>query len=496
MGYVMGIDLGTSSTKALIMDAAGNCMGIGHGTYEVSIPRMSYAQQDPADWYDAVIGAIAEALSVSGMRGEDIDGVGFSGQMHGCVALDKDYQVIYPAIIHLDQRCAEELPLIREKAGDLMQTELLNQPSAGMLIGSLYWLKVHEPKVYERIHVVMSPKDYIRFLLVGEIGTEYSDASATLAFSVREKRWCTELFERLGLRTDIWPEVHGSSEVAGHITHQAAAETGLSVRTAVVYGGGDSLCALTGNGVIEKGAMACNIGTASQLCVVADQPIFDPQMRVQTWCHTVPERWAVQSGALNGGSTLNWLKHKILKTTLSYGDLDTEAGMTEAGADGLYFVPYLTGERTPFNDPKAKGIYFGLGMKHEQGHLIRATMEGVMLNMKECLSILDEMKVERKLLIASGGAARGNTWKQIQADMLNMPVHTTLVSEEACQGAAMMALVGTGAYTNLAEAAKSTVRLSPNVVEPIPSHVKLYEAKQEVFHELYERTKELAHLGL
>ncbi len=494
MGYVCGIDLGTSSTKALIMDDAGNCIGIGHGTYEVEIPQMSYAQQDPAQWYEAVKTAIREALTAAGLRGTDIAGISFSGQMHGMVALDSELRVLYPAVIHLDQRCAEELPLIREKAGDLMQTQLLNQPSAGMLIGSLYWLMKHEPAVYEKVRYVLSPKDYIRYLLCGEIGSEYSDASATLGFSVKDRDWCWELFKRLGLKTDIWPQVHDSSEVAGYITGRAAEETGLSTKTAVTFGGGDSLCALTGNGVIAKGAMACNIGTASQLCVVADQPIFDPKLRVQTWCHTVPQRWAVQSGTLNGGSTLNWLRNKVLKTDLSYSELDHEAGLTKAGAEGLFFIPYLSGERTPFNDPKAKGMYFGLGMKHEQGHIIRATMEGVLFNLRECLNILDEMQVERKTLIASGGAARGTTWKQIQADMLNMPVHTTLVSEEACQGAAMMALVGIGAYKDLAQAASAVVKMSPDVVEPIPENVKIYEEKQAIFHQLYEGTKDLMHV--
>ncbi|MEI3411964.1 MAG: FGGY-family carbohydrate kinase [Blautia sp.] len=267
----------------------------------------------------------------------------------------------------------------------------------------------------------MSPKDYISFRLCGEIGTEFTDAGAALGFSVETYRWCTELFKRLELKEEIWPPVHKSFEIAGNVTAEAAEETGLSTSTKVIYGAGDSMAALTGNGIIESGFITCNIGTSSQLAVVVDKPIFDPQMRIQTWCHTVPKRWVVQSGTLNGGSVLSWLRNNMLKTDETFAQLDQEAGLTPAGADGLYLLPYLAGERTPYNDPYAKGVFFGLSMMHQQGHLVRSAMEGILFNLKECLYILDEMKVDRSRMIASGGAARGVTWKQIQADVLNMP---------------------------------------------------------------------------
>ena len=491
MNYVMGIDLGTSSTKAMIMDEFGKCLGIGRGTYPVDIPGEHLAEQDPEKWWIGVKDAITEVLRVSGIQPEDIGGIGFSGQMHGMVALDSKGDVLRPAIIHLDQRCAGELAEIREKAGSLMQTELLNQPSAGMLIGSLYWMKKYEKELYDRIAVVMSPKDYIRYRLCGEIGSDYSDASAALAFSTKNKEWCRELLGKLEIRDDIWPEVHGSCEIAGKITGDASAETGLSVKTAVVYGAGDSLCALTGSGVIETGTMACNIGTASQLCLVVDKPICDEKLRIQTWCHSADDRWAIQSGALNGGSTLNWLKSKALMTGKTFEEMDEEAGRIPAGSEGLMFLPYLAGERTPWNDPYARGTYHGLSLQHEQAHIVRATMEGVMYNLRECLVILDQMDLERNYLISAGGGAKGKTWRQIQADMLNMPVHTTLVSEEACQGAAMMALVGLGVYPDLAEAAKATVHMSSEVTEPIAENVKIYEDRQVLFHELYKALRDL-----
>ncbi len=485
MKIFAGIDLGTSSTKVLIMREDGANLGVGNADYGLSIPKSGYAEQDPIAWWEAVKLALGRAAQKAGIALGAVDGIGFSGQMHGVVALDRDGQPVFPAVIHLDQRSGDELAEIRQKAGELCHTQLLNTPSAGMMLSTVYWMKKHVPEVYDRIHVVLSPKDYIRYRLCGEYGTEVTDAGAALAFSVKERRWCTELFDALDLRKDIWVPVHESSEIAGGVTREAAGETGLKEGTLMVYGAGDSMAAQTGNAIVESGVMTCNIGTASQLAVVASQPLYDPMMRIQTWCHTTPDRWVIQGGTLNGGSTLSWLRREILRDSRPFSELDLEAGATPAGSEGLFFIPYLSGERTPYNNPKAKGVYFGLGMNHTQGHLIRATMEGVLFNLNECIGILDDMQAERKMLIASGGAARGKTWKQIQADMLDMPVHTTNVTEEACQGAAILAAVGLGVYRDVPQACQATVTLSDEVTEPIPGNVSVYKAKQEVFRDLY-----------
>ena len=491
MKYAAGIDLGTTSTKTAIMDMQGRILGIGRGSYDLHIPKPSWAEQEPEKWWSAVKLSLKEACADAGISASEIDGIGFSGQMHGLVALDQDREPVCPAIIHLDQRSGRLLPRIHELAGDLMKEELLNRPAAGMLISSLCWLKENEPGIFRRIRYVMSPKDYIRYRLCGEIGTDVSDASATLAFSVKNREWCAPLFERLQLRGDIWPSVHESSEIAGNVSRRASAETGLSTKTILVYGAGDSLAAMTGCAVIDKGILACNIGTSSQLVFVSDQPVFDPKFRIQTWCHALPERWALQSGTLNGGSTLNWLRGKVLKSGRPFSELDEEAGEIPAGADGLFFLPYLAGERTPYNDPNASGSFSGLRMHHEQAHLVRAVMEGVMFNLKECLCILDGLQVKPQFLISSGGAARGRTWRQIQADMLEMPVHTTKVEEEACQGAAILAAVGAGCYSTVQEACRNTVSMSEEVIEPVPENGKLYREKLHTFRELYLRTKDL-----
>lgn len=489
MGYLMGIDLGTSSVKVLITDVSGAAKGIGQAGYEILTPEMGYAEQDPAVWWSCTKQAVKEALLASGICGDEIDGIGFSGQMHGMVALDKDKNPVGMAVIHLDQRSLEEKKQIFDMAGDLLSKELLNQPSAGMMICSLLWMKHERPQLYDRIDRVMSPKDYIRYKITGVVCTDYSDASATLAFSVKNRCWCKELIRRLELKEDIWPDVYESCEEIGTVSREASRELGLSVRTKVVAGGGDCAAQLIGNAVIGEGIVSCNIGTASQLAVVTGSPAFDSGMRCQLWCHSIPELWIFQGGALNGGNTLSWLKNKILRDERPFMELDQEASGVEAGSEGLIFLPYIAGERTPYNNPKARGVYFGLGLKHSQAHMVRAAMEGVMFNLKQCKNIFDEMHITQKKLIASGGAAKGKCWKQIQADMLDMPVHTTMVQEEACMGAAIMASVGIGYYKDVYTACREIVTLDMEVTEPIQGNVKRYQEQQEIFCELYDGVK-------
>lgn len=491
MDYLMGIDLGTSSVKVLIADANGQAKGIGQVGYDVLTPEVGWAEQDPEMWWHATKQAIKEALVKSGVAAEDIVGLGFSGQMHGMVAVDQDGNPVYNAIIHLDQRSLVEKEEIYEIAGNLLSEELLNRPSAGMMICSLLWLKKQRPMVYDRIAKVMAPKDYIRYCLTGIICSDPGDAGAGLAYSVKNKRWCTKLMERLEIDPELFAPVYESSQIVAQISAKAAEETGLSVKTQVSAGIGDSMAQMVGNGVVEAGIMACNIGTSSQLAVVTDRPIYDKNMICQLWCHGPENTWVYQGGALNGGSTLSWLRNKVLRDTRPFGELDAEAAKVPAGCEGLMFLPYLTGERTPFNNPQARGVYFGLSMKHDQAYMVRATMEGIMFNLCECQSVFDEMGITQTKVISAGGASKGVTWKQIQADMLNMPIYTTQTQEEACLGAAILAAVGVGIYPDVKTACKQIVTFSPEVTEPIAENVKIYREKQQIFHDLYFTVKDM-----
>ena len=491
MNCLMGIDLGTSSVKVLITDEKGNLLGLGSAGYIVETPKPGYAQQDPVQWWEKTKQAVAAALHEADVSPDRILSIGFSGQMHGMVLLDADKNVICPAIIHLDQRSAGQRAEILETAGDLVREELLNQPSTGMLICSLLWVKENRPELYDKVSYVMSPKDYIRFRLTGIISSEPADASATLAFSIKRGNWCRELIHRMGLKDDIWPDIFPSVRIVGTVTPHAAKETGLSVQTIVAGGTGDCSAAFTGNGVVEEGTMACNIGTSSQLAVVVRTPKTDPGMVNQLWCHSMEGAFLYQGGALNGGGTLGWLKDKILRTADSFEKLDLKAGGAPVGSGGVVFLPYLAGERTPFNNPDAKGVFFGLQLQHDDSHLIRAVLEGVMYNLAACKQYFDSMGFSQTKLISSGGGARGAVWRQIQADMLGMPVYRTRTKEEACLGAAMTGAVGAGLYPDIPSACREMVKMREEVTEPIPENTAFYREGLQKYMDLYEAVKDL-----
>lgn len=492
MEYTMGIDLGTSSVKAALLDRSGRLAGAVGKPYGISIPALGWAEQDPEEWWSAAKSAVGEVLQTCGVSREQVKGIGFSGQMHGVVALDKEGIPVYPAIIWMDQRAGQESKDIQRivKENDLDQ-KLMNRPIPGTLVCSLLWLKRNRPAQYEKIRWVMLPKDYLRYRLSGEICTEDTDASASLAFSVAERRWCVELLKKLEIDPAIFPEPVKPWQLCGRITAKAAEETGLFPGTPLAAGGADSAMQLVGNGVIAQGVGACNIGTGAQVLTAVHCPVFDQQLRSQTFCHAVPDFWYLQCGTLNGGSALNWLKNQALQTEAGFEDFLRPAECVPAGAEGLLFLPYLAGERNPHLDPNAKGIFFGLAMKHSQGHLIRAVMEGVAYNLRECMDILGQLDLPMTRLIVSGGGGKGRLWRQIIADMFNVPVYRTKTAEEACTGAAMMAAVGLGWYKDTAQAVEAVVKMDEEITLPVPAHAALYEENRWRFRQLYACTKEL-----
>lgn len=492
MEYTMGIDIGTSSVKAALLERSGRLAGAVSKKYGISIPTLGWAEQDPEEWWEAAKAAAAEVLGVCGASGGQVKGIGFSGQMHGLVALGEDGKPVCPAIIWMDQRSGQEsaeLQKIAEENG--FDGMLMNRPIPGSLICSLLWLKRHKPALFEQVHSVMLPKDYLRYRLCGEVFTDETDASASLTFWVAERRWCGELLEKLGIDPAIFPPVVKSWDVCGTVTAVAAGETGLLPGTPLAAGGADSAMQLVGNGVIFPGSYACNIGTGAQILAAADRPMYDKALRSQTFCHAAKGAWYLQCGTLNGGSALNWLKGQALQNQADFETFLKAAEAVPAGSEGLLFLPYLAGERNPHLNPDAKGTFFGLAMKHGQGHLIRSVMEGVAYNLYECMEIMGQLGLPVSRLIASGGGAKGRLWRQILADMFGVPVYTTKTTEEACTGAAMMAAVGLGWYKDTAQAVEEIVKLAEQVTMPVPAHTALYQENRWRFQELYESTKGL-----
>lgn len=492
MEYTMGIDLGTSSVKVALLSQSGEMTEAVSKRYGIDIPILGWAEQDPEEWWIAARAAVQEAMHTCGVTGSQVKGIGFSGQMHGLVALGKNGRPVCPAIIWMDQRAGQESAEIQKIAEEngLLQ-KLMNRPIPGALICSLLWLKRHRPAQFEKIRWVMPPKDYLRYRMCGEVFTDETDASAALAFSVADRRWCGELLEKLDMDPSLFPPIVKPYEICGKVTPYAAREMGLEPDTPLAAGGADSAMQLVGNGVIAPGTAACNIGTGAQMLGVTSSPVFDSHLRSQTFCHAVEKTWYLQCGTLNGGSALNWLKNQALDNHAGFDEFLQTAEDTPVGAEGLLFLPYLAGERSPYLDPNAKGIFFGLAMKHGQGHLIRAVMEGVAYNLRECMDILQSQGLSTNRLIASGGGAKGHLWRQILADMFDMPVYTTKTVEEACTGAAMMAVVGIGWYENTADAVEKIVKMENEVTLPVVAHRLVYEENRQRFRQLYENTRDL-----
>lgn len=487
MAYLMGIDLGTSSVKAMISDEFGNTLALGHAAYEVIQRKAGYAEQDPQAWWSATVAALRSALeqamlNVLGFDAAQISGIGFSGQMHGLVCLDGAGQILRPAMIWMDQRSGEVLQQLETpELQALFEKDILNKPAPGFMLASLLWIKSNEPACFGDIRQVLLPKDYIRFRLTGEWGTDETDASATLCYNIRERKFSNRIMDLLALDPEVFPRVHRPWDVIGTVTQAAAFETGLKEGTTVVCGGADAAMQLVGNGIIRPGMTACNIGTGAQIATVIERPLADAGMRVQTWIHAPRDTWYIQGGTLNGGNALKWTREKLLKSELSYAQLDILAGQVEPGSQGLMFMPYLAGERTPFQNPDARGAFHGLGLGHDSSHILRAVLEGITYNLKASLEIFRDLGISPTALIASGGGSQGETWCQIQADIFNLPVYRTKTREAACLGAIIMAAVGTGIYADIEAACTRMVQREEDVIVPGRAAVDMYAEGYEQF---------------
>ena len=488
MAYFMGVDLGTSSAKALIVEGRGEAVALAAEAYDIAIPRPGWAEQDADGLWRACAACIRRALSASGLASEAIAAVGLSGQMHGLVALDEGLRPVRPAIIWADRRSAAQVEHLR---GLGAEDVALNPAATGFLLPSLMWMRENEPERFGRVAHVLLPKDYVRLMLCGELGTDVTDASGTLAMDGARRDWSLPLLDALGLDAALFPEVHMPSQVAGCVMARAAADTGLRAGTPVIYGGGDGPMQLVGNGVVRPGMLTANIGTASQIDLITGSPLIDERHRMQLFCHAPEGRWIAMGASLNGGGTLKWLKNAFFDPQTTYRDLDALAEAVPAGSAGLLALPYLCGERSPHMDPCARGTFSGFTLSHTRAHLVRAVMEGVVFALRDCLEVLEALSPQVSGdLIASGGGARSALWRQMQADILKKRVFTTRSTEEACLGAALTAAVGAGEFRDIDEAA-SVVRMNPEVTEPNPRNFALYDERFAQFQQLYRDNRAL-----
>lgn len=489
MSLLMGIDVGTSSVKTLIMDERGNVKAISQQEYVFDIPQEGYAEQCPEQWWQSTVYTIAQALKDSGAAPADIAAVGLSGQMHGMVALDKDGHPVRPAIIWCDQRSRAEVEFINEKLGKEQLGKVMRSPIAtGFQTASVLWLKNNEPENYDNTQLFLTPKDYIRYRLTGTLGSESSDAAGTLAYDTANDCWAVEILDKLGLNVGKYPYTSHSCDIAGGITTIAAEETGLSADTKVIFGASDQVMQAIGNGIISPGDISSTIGTGGQLYAPLQNPIYDTELRTHTFCGPLKGSWFIMGATLCAGLSLRWLRDNILQG-ISYGDMTEMARDVPMGSEGLWFLPYLSGERTPHVDPYARAMFFGLTLNHKRDHLMRSIMEGVVYSIRDGLEIYRGLGIAQKRIIASGGGARSDVWNQIQADVLNVPIYTSRMLEQACVGAAICAGYAAGIYGSLNEGCAAVIEWNDEPALPIPQNVEKYAKGYELYRSLYINNK-------
>jgi len=490
---LIGIDIGTSSTKTAVLSAEGRVLAVASKEYAVEVPHPGWAEQAPETWVRAAATTLQRSLVDAGVAPASVAGISFSGQMHGTVCVDADGRRLRPAIIWADQRSREQVRDVVERLGKARLAAWTGNPLAtGFMLASWLWLREHEPETVRAMRWLLLPKDYVRYRLTGEIGTEPSDASSTSLFNPALRGWSVPLLEELGLARDALPEVFDSTAVAGRLLPGFAAEVGLPAGTPVVFGGSDQAVQALGNGVVVPGVVSSTIGTGWQLLAPTRGCVVDPDLRMHSFCHVQQSLWHVETAMLSAGLSLRWLRDQVLGG-MTYGAMADAAAAVPAGADGLLFQPYLAGERTPHMDPRARGSFIGLTRRHGRAHLIRAVMEGVVFGMREGLDVMLGLGVPVDEIVGSGGATRHPLWLHLQADIYNRPIQRTRTTEAAAVGAAMLAGIGTGVFDDVADAISRVVRRHDEVVLPNPARVDVYARQYEVFCALYPALVNVVH---
>jgi len=470
MTALIGIDVGTTGVKALAIDEAGEVLAREELGYPLSTPKPGWSEQDPEDWWRATETALDRLREQTGRPA----GIGLSGQMHGLVALDAQDEVLRPAILWNDQRTARECKEIEDTLGlDRLIALTGNRALTGFTAPKLLWLRRHEPDTYENIARIALPKDYVRLRLTGEHATDAADASGTLLLDVAQRRWSDEVLDALELDPGWLPRVHEGTEVTG----QAPGDV------PVAAGGGDQAAGALGVGVDRPGPLSVALGTSGVVFGALDEFARDEQARVHAFCHAVPQAWHLMGVMLSAAGSLRWLRDTAAPDT-SYDRLLEEAAEWPAGAEGLIFLPYLAGERTPHADPDARGAFVGLSVRHDRGALVRAVLEGVAFGLRDSLDLILELGAPPAVGRVSGGGARGALWLQIVASVLELPLERVAVDEGAAFGAALLAGVAAGTWPDAHAAVEASVKPGEQI-DPVPEWVEVYRERRERYRALY-----------
>jgi len=500
MSVFLGIDIGTSGTKTLAVDEGGKILAAAVETYPCHFPKPLWSEQDPDDWWRATVASVRKTIAKAKLKPADVKSIGLSGQMHGSVFLDRNDKVIRRAILWNDQRTAAECAEIERRAGGRAKLikMVANPALTGFTAPKILWLRNNEPKHFEALRKVLLPKDEIRRRLTGVYATDVSDASGMLLLDVAKRCWSKNLLSALELDADLLAECYESEDATGTLAPEAAKLLGLTTDCVVVGGAGDCAAGAVGSGIVAGGILSASIGTSGVMFVHSDEVKIDPSGRVHTFCHAVRGRWHMMGVTLSAGGSLQWFRNALCQADIAaarrakrdiYDLLAEEAERTPTGADGLFFLPYLSGERTPHADPDARGCFVGLTTAHTRGHLVRAIMEGVTYSLRESLAIFEQLDVPVRRIRATGGGARSPLWRQIQADVFGRRVATIGSEEGSAYGAALLAAVGAGAFKNVEEACKAVIR-EVDPTKPNRKAMNYYDRAFPVYQRLYGSLKD------
>jgi xylulokinase len=471
MTYLLGIDVGTSGSKAVLISAAdGAVQATATHEYPLSHPRPLWAEQDPEAWWQGTVKSIRLVLEKAGGDAGDVAAVGLTGQMHGLVMLDRSGKVLRPAILWNDQRTGSQCAAITEKVGARKVLELTgNQVLPGFTAPKILWVKEHEPEVYERCAKILLPKDYVRYRLTGEFFGDVSDASGTSLFDVGRRRWSDEMLQALEVPREWLAEITESPVGSTRVSPEGAEATGLKAGTPVAAGGGDQAAGAVGTGIIEEGIVSTTLGTSGVVFAASSSYRVEPEGRLHAFCHAVPGQWHLMGVMLSAAGSFRWYRDTLgqeeMRAAAEAGEdpydlLTRGAQEAPAGCEGLLFLPYLTGERTPHPDPEARGVFFGLTLRHGKNHLTRATLEGVTYGLRDSLELMRELGLTISQMRASGGGAKSPFWRQLLADIFGTEIVTVNSVEGAPYGAALLAGVAAGIFEDVPAACRTALKVT------------------------------------
>lgn len=497
MSYLLGIDVSTTATKAIVIDERGEVITTASDEYEFFTPRPLWAEQNPADWWRATVNVIHRVLEK--VPAAEIAGIGLTGQMHGLVMLDAEGNVLRPCIMWNDQRTAKQCAEITDRVGGIKNLlQLIGNPVLpGFTAPKILWVRENEPEVYARAAHILLPKDYVRYKLTGAYATEPSDASGMALLDVSKRDWSDELLKAIDIPRAWLPNVYESPVVSATLSPEAAEATGLLRGTPIVGGGGDQAAQAVGTGIVQEGIVSATLGTSGVVFASSDSYRLEPNGLLHAFCHAVPGKWHLMGVMLSAAGSFRWFRDALGESERRmatdegrdvYEILTQEAARADAGCEGLLFLPYLTGERTPYPNPHARGTFFGITLRHGKEHFVRAVLEGVAYGLRDSLELMRALGLNISQVRASGGGARSELWRQILSDVFNSEIALVNITEGAAFGAALLAGVGAGVYPTVEEACAQTIRITDSVTQG--ANVGIYEEYYQVYRGLYPALKD------